>query len=81
MLEAGVPEGVLNVLVFGMNPQQATRNVQELQPRTVLGSHLAPARGLTDALSDTVRMAPGGPAVSMPDQATFERMLKGAAGG
>jgi flavorubredoxin len=87
---AALREGMLTFLavdtpwvrsVVPASLEQATRNVQELQPRTVLGSHLAPARGLTDALSETIRMAPGGPVVSMPDQATFERMLSGAAGG
>ena len=58
--------------------QQATRSVQELRPGTVLCSHLAPARGMTDALSENVLLAPGGPVVEMPNQATFTQMLSAA---
>ena len=84
---ASLREGMLTFLaadspwIRSLKPgslEQATGSVQELRPRTVLGSHLAPARGLTDKLSENVLLAPGGPVLTMPDQATFQQMLGGA---
>ena len=54
---------------------QATRAVLELRPETVLGSHLAPARGMAHALTDNVLRAPGAPPFVGPDQAALEHML------
>jgi glyoxylase-like metal-dependent hydrolase (beta-lactamase superfamily II) len=58
---------------------EATRAVLELRPETVLSTHLAPARGIAEALSANVQDATNGPAFPAPDQAAFERILHGAA--
>jgi hypothetical protein len=56
--------------------EQATRAVLELRPETVLSTHLAPAYGMAEVLSENVRMAPGAAPFVGPDQATFEKMLE-----
>lgn len=58
---------------------QATRSVVELAPKTILSAHLAPARGLVEALTENVLCTPGAAPFTGPDQAAFERMLAGAA--
>jgi glyoxylase-like metal-dependent hydrolase (beta-lactamase superfamily II) len=55
--------------------RQATRSVVELQPRTVLSTHLSPARGMVETLSENILQAPGAPPFTGPDQIAFEQML------
>ena len=58
--------------------EQATRGILELNPETVLGSHLAPAYGMAKVLTENVLMAPGAAPFVGPDQAAFEKMLQPA---
>jgi glyoxylase-like metal-dependent hydrolase (beta-lactamase superfamily II) len=56
----------------------ATRAVLELQPEWVLSTHLAPARGMAEALTANVHHAhQHAPLFPAPDQAAFERVLRG----
>lgn len=57
----------------------ATRAVSALEPKTILSSHLAPARGLVQALSENVLQAPNATPFRGPDQSAFEALLAGAA--
>lgn len=58
---------------------QAARSVAELEPHTVLSTHLAPARGMLQSLTENLLLAPDGPVVAMPDQEAFREMLSAAA--
>ena len=55
--------------------EQAARAVLELNPASVLSSHLAPARNMAQVLSANVLAAPQAPAFSPPDQLALEQML------
>jgi glyoxylase-like metal-dependent hydrolase (beta-lactamase superfamily II) len=68
--------------IHGVDPHKlarAARLVAELAPKTILSAHLAPARGLTQALTENVLCAPSATPFTGPDQAAFEHMLAGAA--
>jgi len=53
--------------------------VRSLAPEIVLGSHLPPARGMTDTLLRHLDAARGAPRFEGPDQAALERMMAGQA--
>jgi len=55
--------------------EQRLEALAALAPETVLGSHLAPAPGMLDALAGHLRAAVGVTPPAAPDQAAFERML------
>jgi hypothetical protein len=46
-----------------------------LEPKLILGSHLPPARGLTQQLLANLELLPDAPLFTGPDQAAMERML------
>ncbi|HSH40721.1 MAG TPA: MBL fold metallo-hydrolase [Arenicellales bacterium] len=53
--------------------------VRSLAPDIVLGSHLPPARGITDTLLRHLDAARSAPRFEEPDQAALERMMAGQA--
>jgi flavorubredoxin len=57
---------------------QATHAILDLAPEIVLSAHLAPARGMIEALTANVEAAPGAPPFRGPDQAAFREMLAAA---
>lgn len=57
----------------------ALGRVRDLDPATVLGSHLPPADGMTGTLLGVLAGAPDAPAFVGPDQAALERMMAQAA--
>ncbi len=58
--------------------EDAVSSLLQLAPETVLSSHLAPATGLVQLLSENLLRAPGATPFSGPDQAAFENMLSAA---
>ncbi len=55
--------------------RESLQAVADLQPKTVLSSHLPPAVGMTDTLLRNLALAPDAPPFIGPDQAALERML------
>ncbi|GGU38454.1 MBL fold metallo-hydrolase [Streptomyces lavendofoliae] len=53
------------------------RPLREMDPETVLGTHLPPATGLVPRMVDTISGAPGADPFFGPDQEALERMLAG----
>lgn len=51
------------------------QRLRDLQPRTLLSSHLPPASGILDALIENLMAAAGAAPFQGPDQAALERML------
>lgn len=59
--------------------RQTLRRVEDLRPEVVLGSHLQPARGITQQLAQALMNARQAPAFVGPDQRALEQMMAQAA--
>lgn len=66
-------------LVDAASMRGALDGIRRLGPQVILGSHLPPARDMTETLLEHLHAARGAPRFEGPDQAALERMMAGRA--